>query len=158
MKTKSTVLLSLLSLIFITSCGGGGGGSDSEDSDLSPTNPITSTQFFGENGNLYKPRSDDHASGAGNLVILLSPQFTTRFDTCEIKKNDGTVASLLCIDDQDWTQIPFSCFSNGGRQTWRATFPCNEAGEVRVVCRDLLQEVTFTVPDTSLGQVCGRFG
>ncbi|MCO6431967.1 MAG: hypothetical protein J5J00_14000 [Deltaproteobacteria bacterium] len=160
-KLKPVLFILTVSTLF-AACGGGGGGdgstSEPEGGDFLTGNPIVSTQFFGESGNLYKPASDETSSGQGNLVVLLSSQFTTQFDSCEMRKANGEIAQLICINDQPWTHVPFSCFSNGGRQTWRANFRCNEAAEVRVVCRDLNQEVTFTVPDAALGHVCTRFG
>jgi len=123
------------------------------------TNPIAmSTQFFGQNGNLWKPEADPTSAGAGLLVILLSASFTEQFDSCEITNNAGETVPLVCINDQPFTQIPFSCFSNGNRQTWRAPIPCEQVGAVRAICRSFNQEVTFTVPEAQRGQVCSRFG
>lgn len=121
-------------------------------------NPITDIQFFGQNGNLYKPRGDDHGAGGGNLVVLLSSQYTVEFERCEIRLRSGQVAQLRCINDQPWTQIPYSCFSNGNRQTWRADFKCSDVAEVSVTCREEKQEIVFTVPERQRGQVCSRFG
>ena len=123
-----------------------------------PSNPIVSTQFFGRDGNLYKPVSDPDASGGGNMVVLLSSQFTEQFDSCEIPVRSGRKAQLTCINDQPWTQIPFSCFSNGNRQTWRASFGCSEVAEITVTCYQFNQEVVFTLPDESKFRVCTRFG
>ncbi len=133
-----------------------------EEFDPAESNPIVSTQFFGENGNIWKPAADEHSSGAGLLVVLLSGIFTEQFDSCEVRTRSGQTAQMLCVNDQPWTQRPYSCFSNpdanGWRQTWRATFPCDQAGEVRVLCRSFNQEVTFTVPAAARGAVCSRFG
>lgn len=121
-------------------------------------NPIVETQFFGQSGNIYKPESDPEASGDGNLVVLLSSQFTEQFDRCEIALNTGETKQLVCINNQPWTQIPFSCFSNGNRQTWRADFKCSSAAEVKVTCFEDNQEIIFTVPEAQRGQICSRFG
>lgn len=164
MKKISPIKILLASILLTAAgCADGGGDSTTGDGvplagDPAPTNPIASRQFFGEGGNLYKPVSDGHSSTPGNLVVLLSAQFTTQFDSCEARKNTGEVEQLICINDQPWTHVPYSCFSNGGRQTWRASFKCHEMAEVKVVCRDANQEVTFTVPDAQLGQICTRFG
>lgn len=122
-------------------------------------NPIAkSTETFGVDGNLWKPRGDETASGAGNLVVLFSSKFRRAFDSCEVPLRSGGTAQLRCVDDQPWTEIPYSCFTNGNRQTWRANFKCSDAAQVRVVCRDPNQEVTFTVPEAQRGAVCSRFG
>ena len=146
----------LLALILLNGCDSSGGGEDLFIPEIE--NPIVVTEFFGQEGNLYKPTSDDHGAGQGNLVFLASAKFARQFESCSIKKSDGSTAALLCINDQPWTQIPFSCFSNGNRQTWRASFGCAEAGEVKVTCKDLNQEVVFTVPEEQRGFVCNRFG
>lgn len=158
---KRKLLVSLL--IFVASCGGGSGGSTPEENtsaeDLSLTeNPIVKTQFFGSEGNLWKARADETASGSGLLVVLLSAQFTQKFDSCEVKLASGETAQLFCNDRVEWTQIPFSCFSNGNRQTWRASFSCDKVAEVKVTCRSLNQEVIFTVPEEQRANVCWRFG
>ncbi len=132
--------------------------SASGGADVVVENPIVSTQFFGQNGNLWKPAGDDHGAGAGNLVVLLSAEFTEEFDSCEVVHASGEVRQLICINDQPWTHTPFSCFSNGDRQTWRADFKCSEAAEVKVTCREEKQEIVFTVPDQVKHQVCSRFG
>lgn len=149
-----------IALSLLSGCGGSSGGDGSEIDNGNSDNPIIqeSREFFGQDGNLWKPRSDETSSGTGNLVVLFSAKFTTRFDSCEVPLNDGTVGQLVCIDNQPWTHVPFSCFSNGGRQTWRANFPCSAAARVEVTCRDAMQQVVFTVPDGSVGAVCSRFG
>lgn len=121
-------------------------------------NPIVSTQYFGQGGNLYKPVSDVDASGGGNVVVLLDRQFTERFDTCEIPLTNGEMGRLECLDTVPWTHTPYSCFANGDRQHWRATFRCGSVAKVEVVCRDENQEVTFKVPEGQEGWVCTRFG
>lgn len=134
-------------------------GTNAESSQASVSNPlVSSTQFFGRNGNIYKPVSDTDASGDGNLVVLFSSSFTRQFESCNIVMADGSTRGLTCINDQPWTQIPFSCFSNGNRQTWRADFRCSAVGAVLVRCLDFNQEITFTVPDGQQGNVCSRVG
>ena len=134
--------------------------SESAEADLATVgNPlVTSTQLFGSGGNLYKPVSDADALGAGNLVVLFDSSFTNQFESCSIPLADGTTGNLSCIDDQPFTQIPFSCFSNGNRQTWRANFRCEAVGSVVVTCLDFNQEVIFTAPAGQTGAICSRFG
>jgi len=122
-------------------------------------NPIVrSVETFGQNGNLYKPVSDETALGAGNVVVLFGSSFTRQFESCSMMLNDGTRRNLRCIDDQPFTQIPFSCFSNGNRQTWRADFRCGSVGSVEVICMDRNQEITFRAPTGQEGNICSRFG
>ena len=134
------------------------GFEESFDSENGANPLVRSTQFFGQNGNIYKPVSDLEASGGGNMVVLFSSAFTRQFESCSIIMGDGTSRALTCIDNQPWTQIPFSCFSNGNRQTWRADFKCSSVGSVVVTCIDLNQEITFTVPEGQEGNVCSRVG
>lgn len=126
------------------------------------SNPIVSTQIFGQNGNLWKPAGDDHGSSPGSLVVLLSGQFTEQFDSCEVRDTSGNVRQLTCLNTVPWTHRPYSCFSNpdasGWRQTWRSDIRCGQAAEVRVVCRSFNQEVEFVAPDGARGAVCQRFG
>lgn len=157
------LLLILITISFFTACGGGSDSGDSFEGTSSDVVDLTSTvsrftEFFGAGGNLYKPSSDPHGSGGGNMVVLLDASYSTRFDTCEIPLNTGEVAQLHCIDTEEWTQIPFSCFSNGNRQTWRGDFKCSSVGEITVTCRDSGREVVFTVPDEVKGHICTRFG
>lgn len=154
------ILLTLASLVFI-SCGGGGGGGDEPIAELSETdlNPVAvSTEYFGSDGNLYKPVADAISSGAGNLVVLFSAKYSKQFERCETRLKDGSIAQLTCINNQPWTHIPYSCFANGNRQTWRANFTCWDVAEVSVTCYDFNQEITFTVPDEQKSQICSRFG
>lgn len=150
------ILILLLLTPSITACG----GSSNDEvivEEVTPEPTIAkSTQMFGQSGNLWKPAGDSHGGSPGSLVVLLSSQFTKQFDNCEVQTTDGQTAQLLCINDQEWTQIPFSCFTNGNRQTWRANFKCSNAAQVRVVCRDTTQEVTFTVDEARRNQVCSR--
>lgn len=133
--------------------------SDTETETETDTEMETSqTFFFGEGGNLWKPEADPVSSGAGNLVVLFDSMFNPEFDGCQVKKTSGEVAPLICINDQPFTQIPFSCFSNGNRQTWRASFPCEEAAEVLVTCQLGSDSYVFTVSEAARGQVCSRFG
>ncbi len=153
---KLTILLLAL---FIAACNSAttddeGNIIDDPDTD----NPIAkSTETFGVDGNLWKPSGDPTASSAGNLVILLSSKFRREFDSCEVPLKSGGVGQLNCAKTA-FSDIPFSCFTNGNRQTWRANFKCSDAAQVKVVCRDPNQEVTFTVPEGQRGWVCNRFG
>lgn len=161
MNKKILNLFLLATTLILSSCGssGSGDGADSgEIPDVELSNPIVVRETFGEDGNLWKPASDGHSSGAGNLVVLLSAKFTKQFESCSIKKNTGETEQLICINDQPWSHVPFSCFSNGGRQTWRANFKCWEAGEVKVTCKDTNQEVVFAAPAGQGGAICNRFG
>lgn len=160
MRFVGLAVVAAFSLMF-ASCGSSGGGGEEESTEavvLEETITKAFEEYFGVEGNLWKPRSDDHSSSPGNLVVLLSSKYTTRFDTCEIPLNDGTTAQLLCIDTESWTHTPYSCFSNGGRQTWRASFGCSKAARIEVVCRDSDKEVVFTVPFGQEGRICERFG
>ena len=148
--------------LLATGCGGSSGGDGDSVSEEMTTeevaNPIArTTEFFGAEGNLYKPRSDITGAGAGNLVVLFSSKFTQEFNSCETTLNTGEVAQLICINTEEWTQVPFSCFSNGNRQTWRANFKCEAMAEVKVTCFDDNQEIDFTVPEAQRGQICSRF-
>lgn len=121
-------------------------------------NPIAkSTETFGVDGNLWKPKGDPHGSSAGNLVVLLSSKFRREFSSCEVPLKSGGMGKLVCPKTA-FSDIPYSCFTNGNRQTWRANFKCSDAAQVKVVCRDPNQEVTFTVPEGQRGWVCNRFG
>lgn len=127
-------------------------------------NPIASEpQIFGQNGSIYKPSGDPEASGAGKVVVLLDPAFSSQFDECKIKTGSNTYESLTCINDAPWTQVPFSCFSNpvagrGLRQTWRSGLACEDIHRVEVICTDSCQSVTFKAPQGSLRKVCERLG
>ncbi len=135
------------------------GSEGTGNSDQSNTGDITfAREIFGNDGNLWKPKSEEADAGGGNLVVLLNSRYTTRFDTCEVLRSTGEISQLDCNDRAPWTEEPFSCFSNGRRQTWRASFRCQSAAEIRVICRSSTQEVTFTVDDNNLGRVCERFG
>ncbi|MEZ4753511.1 MAG: hypothetical protein R3A13_04270 [Bdellovibrionota bacterium] len=173
---KLFTIFCIFSILALSACGNGttrnvdlsGNGSSGENNSSEEIvdetipeisdNPVVETQFFGSNGNLWKPSGDAHASGAGNLAILLSSSFRDQFDSCKLKKTSGETVDLLCLNTVPWTQIPYSCFSNGNRQTWRANFKCNEAAEVKVTCYEDKQEVVFTVPEAQRGAVCSRFG
>ncbi|MCB9030524.1 MAG: hypothetical protein H6619_05685 [Deltaproteobacteria bacterium] len=156
-------LISLFILSTLIACGGGAGstGLDSTSSS-SASDPIVekvvTRDYFGTDGNLYKPVSDLTASGAGNMVVLFSAKYTEQFDSCRVSKDDGTTADLICINDQEWTHIPFSCFANGNRQTWRANFKCSSVGEVVVTCLLGTDEYVFEAPNGQTGNVCTRFG
>lgn len=155
-------LIFFLVTFFFLACGSSS-DSDNQTTDHSGSSTTVFgnadvTDTFGVDGNLYKPVSDESASGLGNLVVLLSSKYSTKFDTCKIRKNTGDIADLFCLDTVPWTQVPFSCFSNGNRQTWRANFKCSSVGEVRVLCQDSIQSVEFVAPNGATGNVCTRFG
>lgn len=122
----------------------------------------TITDYFGQDGNLWKPAGDDHGAGPGNLVILAGAKYSTQFESCSLKKTDGTTAPLTCINNAPWTHIPYSCFGNplggGDRQHWRADFRCGSAAAVEVICSLGLDTYVFIAPDGRLGEVCTRFG
>lgn len=122
----------------------------------------TFTDNFGSEGNLWKPAGDAHASGAGNLVIVIAGKYSTQFDSCSVKKADGTTAELTCVNNVPWTHHPFSCFANpiGGldRQHWRANFECGSAASVEAICHLGLDTYVFQAPDGRFGEVCTRFG
>ena len=154
MKKITYILIAILSI----NCGGGGGGDNSTEVDLSLNTRMVVEQTFGTEGNLWKPKSDGHSSGAGNLVVLFSSKFTSEFNSCEVRLNDGSTSQLICINNQSWTHVPFSCFSNGGRQTWRANFTCGKASGVEVLCKTDELDYVFTVPPAARAAVCSRFG
>lgn len=89
---------------------------------------------------------------------MFDPTFSEQFESCEVTKTTGETAQLVCINDQPFTQIPYSCYSNGGRQTWRATFTCDEVAEVVVTCYLRDEVYIFTVGEAARPQVCSRFG
>ena len=157
------ILISLIS--FLAACGGGS-GSDTVDEfveDVTETGvEQTSTDTFGRGGNLYKPEADETSSGAGFPVVLFDGSFSEQFESCEIPLADGTITQLDCNDRSSFTQFPFSCFSNPladglRRQTWRATVPCEQLGEVRVTCRLGADTFIFEAPNGQLGNVCTEF-
>ena len=154
MKKLIFILSFLLITSFLFACGGGSSGT--EEIVQEEIGVAKSTEFFGTGGNLYKPRSDESGAGQGNLVVLLDAKFTKQFDNCEVVTNTGATEQLHCINTEEWTQIPFSCFSNGNRQTWRANFRCGTMSDVKVVCRNPEREVTFVAPDHLRGSVCSR--
>ncbi|MCB0317445.1 MAG: hypothetical protein KDD56_01725, partial [Bdellovibrionales bacterium] len=92
----------LICLSMFAACGGGGGNGTATETTAEVTvdemleaeavvveNEVVERQFFGQNGNLWKPSGDDHGAGAGNLVVLLSSQFKEQFDSCEVVDRDG---------------------------------------------------------------------
>ena len=113
-------------------------------------NPIVNGVQSFSGGTLWKPESDPGSLGAGNLVVLIDDRFTGQFDSCTVRRTNGTTSDLTCIDDSPFTQTPFSCFSNGNRQTWRADFRCNRAETVEMVCSDRCQEVVFSANSSCL--------
>lgn len=166
------LLSSLFVLLLLAGCGSSSDDStgDTElasDSDVAGEaaldapvveEPAPERHYFGQNGNLWKPSGDDHGAGGGNLVVLFSSQFSEQFDSCEVATVSGEVAQLRCINDQPWTQIPYSCFSNGNRQTWRANFKCSHAADVFVTCYRDGRPTEFAAPDQWRNNVCSRIG
>ena len=120
-----------------------------------PNPLVDGVQIFGNGGNLWKPIGDGGgANYFGNPVALFDPMFTSRFDSCEVTLKNGSTFDLRCIDDAPWTMIPFSCFANGNRQHFRSAFSCEEIAEIKVVCKDACQTVTFQ----AAGDACERVG
>lgn len=163
----------VLSILFclaasLTACGGSGGGGegpvvgDEQERELASNDDENAIakgkQTFGVAGNLWKPAGEEGASGAGRPVIILSPQFGKRFKSCEVRGRDGSVIPLDCNDRVPWSHNPYSCFANGGRQHWRCPCNCGDIAEVKVVCRDDNQEVTFSAAGPAIGAVCERHG
>ncbi len=164
MKKRLSQIILGMGLIAVAAGCGSGTDDSTDDTAGAPAPDVTadpvvrSTHYFGQNGNLWKPAGDDHGSSPGNLVVLLSSQFSEQFDNCEVTLGTGEVRQLICINNVSWTHTPYSCFANGGRQHWRADFKCSSVAEVKVVCRLPNMETTFTVPEAQRGQVCSRFG
>ena len=156
----------LLIFAFALVLGSCGSSSDSSDEEAATEAPATEStegrevieDTFGVGGNLYKPRSDVISSGAGNVVVLFDRSYSEQMEGCSIPLKDGTSGALFCINNEAFTQVPFSCFSNGGRQTWRGNFKCEDVGEVVVMCRRGDKRFRFSAPGGQTGNVCTRFG
>ena len=165
------------STLFLTACGSSSnddlsfGSSSSTTPPSSSTSAPTSTQapsdpvdteslsaLFGENGNLWKPAAEEKSSTAGLLVVLLSSEYTGRFDSCEVQRTDGSIEQLDCNDRVPWSHEPFSCVANGGREHWRATIRCDQAAQAKVVCRNFSEEITIQAPGAAVNAVCDRHG
>ncbi len=157
MKIVKSALIAL-TFIALSHCGGGGGGRTGEVITTDSSQLTQVTQYFGQNGNLWKPEAEPKSSTAGLLVVLLGPEHTGRFDDCRVEKVDGTVEFLDCNDRVEWSHIPYSCVANGGREHWRATFKCEEAAVARAICRNQSEEFTFEAAGVGLGSVCSRHG
>lgn len=120
---------------------------------LEPENPIVlvSEKFTdGNGGNLWKPVSDT----SGNLVIVLSSKFKKEFSLgCTLKKTNGETEKLFCGG-------VYKCFGNpdrgGDRLHLRSKIKCNQAKEVKVICKEEKQEITFSVDAAKLSEVCKR--
>ena len=112
-------------------------------------NPIASgLENFkdGNYGNLWKPVSDT----TGNLVVVFHNRYKKKFsEGCFIDRKDGGREELFCNEI-------YKCFGNPDRLTMRSTIKCNQAKEVKVVCYEANQTVTFTVDEALRGQVCRR--
>ncbi|MCC6931773.1 MAG: hypothetical protein IT292_00755 [Deltaproteobacteria bacterium] len=154
-------LLSLLLALSLMACGSSGGDDEATDTSSSSSSSSSSvaieTHYFGQNGNLWKPAGDPHGGSPGNLVVLFSSQFQNQFDRCEVTLNTGEVSQLICINDQPWTQVPYSCFTNGDRQTWRASAKCSSMAEVKATCYSGVTQYVFTVVEANRHAVCSRF-
>lgn len=129
-------------LIICLSCG---------SSESAPGNTVMFDDF-GVDGNLYKPVSDATGAGGGNAVVLLSSKYTEEFDSCTLTLADGTAHNLICLKAA-FTQTPFSCFSNGNRQTWRAGVRCEEVADQPIVQCEL-GDTSFVFSST--GSRCER--
>ncbi len=116
----------------------------------------TRTEYFGEKGNLWKPRADENSSTSGLLVVLLSSEYTDVFDSCAVPLLDGTFGALDCNDRVEWSHHPFSCVANEGREHWRAYFTCDKAAMVQVICRNATQRVTFEAKGAGISATCSR--
>lgn len=154
------ITLPLLAVtLFIAACGSSSKETSSEETaGETPSPKVIVRQYFGENGNLWKPKSDEGSSSAGLLVVLLGSQFTGRFDSCELKLADGSTVALDCNDRVEWSHTPFSCIANGGREHWRSPILCSLAAEVKVTCRNFTEEVIFRARGAAIDSVCGRHG
>ena len=159
---KYLSFLALPLLVFSVACGGSSSSSDSS-ADASATSAdapaITRiSDTFGVDGNLWKPAAEEGSSTAGLLVVLPSSKYTGRFDSCEIELIDGTIEQLDCNDRVEWSHTPFSCVANGNREHWRSQNTCNQAAQVRVICRNATEELTIEAPGAGITAVCSRFG
>lgn len=116
-------------------------------------NPVaTGVENFkdGAGKNLWKPVSDT----TGNLVVVLHAKYKKEFSGgCFVERKDGKQEKLFCGG-------VYKCFGNpdsiGERLHMRSNIKCNQAKEVKVVCREAKQEVTFTVDEKLRSQVCVR--
>lgn len=123
---------------------------------LKPENPIaTGIEYFNDGnkiGNIWKPVSDT----SGNLVIVFNAKWKVNFSGgCFIERTDGKKEKLFC-DDNGF----YKCFGNpdknGPRLHLRSKIKCSQAKEVKVLCYEDKQTVTFTVIPEKLKDVCVR--
>ncbi len=151
MLSKYLSLLFLLLLSSVISC------TDSDENNESSSDEvieledtlIEKTELFtdGPNGNLWKPVSENN----GNVVVLFNPSYRKVFDGgCTLELNDGTFSPMYCGFGG------LDCFTNPNRLTMRSNVKCSNVKEVKVVCQDLDQIVTFTVTPDKLNQICTR--
>lgn len=135
-----------------------GGGGDQPEPEPE-TNPIVNgVQYFGNDGNLWKPEGDGGGPlYSGNVVVLFSSKFKKQFNECVANLKNGQSYNLTCVDDQPWTQTPYSCFSNGNRQTWRAKLSCDKFRNATITCKDSNQEITFKAKNNNR-RACNRHG
>ena len=109
------------------------------------SNPLCNEVEDFENGTLYKPVADGGGSTySGNPVFLISNKFERQFARCEVELKDGRLEALDCVDNVPWTQTPFSCFSNGNRQTWRLKLPASRIkNKAKITCYEKNQACTW---------------
>ena len=89
---------------------------------------ITDTFLDGNEGNLWKPESDN----TGNTVVLLHKKYSQEMDSCSIELKNGNKESLLC-QKGSWNN--YSCFANGDRQHWRSAKSCKDIKSTKTVCK-----------------------
>ena len=144
-------------IIFAFSCGINDGDSNEPDTSpaptvapsLTPENPISSGEIFGTGGNLWKPISDT----SGNMVVVFDKKFVKKFSKgCRAFLKNGKTDELFCND------TTHKCFGNGDRLHMRGNQKCEKYAEVKVICEEEKQSVTFTAPPGQLKNVCRRFG
>ncbi len=135
-----TAIALSFSLLPLVGCGSSSSDDDNgETEEAASENPIAMREenfLDGPLGNLWKPVSENN----GNIVVLFRNTYRTLFSRgCTIELKDGTVAPLYCGGGLE-------CFTNPDRLTLRSSVKCSNAKEVKVVCEEEMQTVTFTVP------------
>lgn len=121
---------------------------DDNKPDATPTaqsNPLCEGVQDFTDGTLWKPVSDGGGPEfSGNPVFLISNKFEKQFEKCAVELKDGTMHELRCIDNAPWTHTPFSCFSNGERQTWRVGVAAKSVKrDAKIYCEELTQTCVF---------------
>ena len=151
-RTLVTLFALLSACFFLSSCGssGGGDGESREAEEEVSENPIAMREenfLDGPLGNLWKPVSENNE----NLVVLFNNSYRTLFSRgCSVELLDGTRAPLFCGGGLE-------CFTNPDRLTLRSNVKCSKVKEVKVVCEEEMQTVTFTVDPSLRARVCDRF-